>query len=144
MKVNLTKINRYSTKKDGTPYQSKNGNPFQRVIIETQEHEEAISLLDFDNATQNKKAGDTLEIENLEKDDYGYSADIAEEGKGQSAEDEMKVKIHGIQYTIDHTIIPLLEKIADAQGITKTESKSKDDGIDYPEDEDITADDIPF
>jgi single-stranded DNA-binding protein len=141
MKVNLTKITRYSTKKDGSPYQDKNGKQYHRVVIETEEHDESISMLDFDNATYGKTAGDTLEIDNVEENDYGMNADITEEPSGDH---ETAEKIQWIKHKMEYTILPLLEELAKKQGIEISKPKEKvEDGINYP-DEEITESDIPF
>lgn len=70
MKVTLTKIARYDKDKAGKPLISKEGKPYTRVLISTQEHG-AKQLSGFENQQNSHwKEGDMVEIEVAENGQY--------------------------------------------------------------------------
>lgn len=63
MQVNILKIARFTTDKDGKQLMTKDGRTYTRVRLQTQEHG-SDWLSGFENqVTQNWKEGDTVEVE---------------------------------------------------------------------------------
>lgn len=70
MQVKLTKVSRKTTDKEGNPLKTRDGRPYTRLSIQTQEHG-AKWLSGFNNAqTANWKEGDSVEMEVTEKGEY--------------------------------------------------------------------------
>lgn len=88
MQVTLTKVSRQSHKKDGSAYINKNGKPYTRLSIQTQEHG-AKWLSGFareDNASW--KEGDTVDITVEEKGEYlNFSMPERQKSLGYGIED---------------------------------------------------------
>ena len=63
MKITLTKVTKLTQDKQGNPLTTKAGKPYTRLLINCNEHG-SVALSGFDNqATQNWKVGDTVEVE---------------------------------------------------------------------------------
>lgn len=70
MELHITKIARFTTKKDGSPLVNKNGKPYTSVRIQTQEHGDKW-LSGFENAeVKNWAEGATVDVEVTQNGDY--------------------------------------------------------------------------
>ena len=97
MQATLTRVTRNSKDKNGKPYINKNGKPFTRLGIQTQEHG-AKWLSGFDNhATASWKEGDTVEIAVEEKGEYLNFSTPRPAALGYTAEDRDRMMRMEIQ-----------------------------------------------
>ena len=70
MEVTLTQVNRYTTKKDGSPLITSKGRPYTSVRIKTQEHGD-LMISGFGNQDNAQwKAGDKVDITVEQKGEY--------------------------------------------------------------------------
>lgn len=67
--VTLTRISRFSKDKEGNPLKTKQGKPYTRVIIQTEEHEKPLSGFETD-VTKAWTEGSTAEIEVKQNGEY--------------------------------------------------------------------------
>ncbi len=65
----MTKISRFDKDKDGQPLKTRDGRPYTRVLINTEQYEKGLS--GFENQdTKNWNVGDEVEVEVEKKGDY--------------------------------------------------------------------------
>lgn len=70
MQVTITKINRTTTDKKGDALKTKDGRPYTRISLKTDQHEDKW-LSGFENAdTKSWKQGDSVEIEVTQNGEY--------------------------------------------------------------------------
>ena len=70
MKLTLTQVNRYTTKKDGSPLITSKGRPYTSVRIKTQEHGDTMISGFGSESNAHWKAGDTVEADVVQKGEY--------------------------------------------------------------------------
>lgn len=70
MKVHLTDIKRYDKDKEGNPLKTKDGRPYTRLVIKTDEYKDKL-ISGFDNQeTKNWQVSQEVEIEVEQKGEY--------------------------------------------------------------------------
>lgn len=70
MKLHLTNVTRYDKDKEGNPLKTKDGRPYTRLVIKTDEYQ-AKSISGFDSQeTRDWKVGDEVEAEVEQKGEY--------------------------------------------------------------------------
>lgn len=162
MEVTVNTIDRYDSNKDGEPYETKDGEPFHRVAIGTEEFDSKIYLNDFDDRTEGVTRGDTLNIEQPTENEYGLTSEFMPEGTSQPSLGDSKKegktqsqKVHYIKYKMENLIVPAIHLLLEENDIEMKDVNKKvielsggeqeeaGDDLDYP-DEDIDPDDIPF
>jgi hypothetical protein len=126
--VKIENISTYNTKKDGSPLITKNDNPYKKVLLEVDENciddiefNGRLSMLDFDNVTEDWEEGTEI------------TGKIIHDG------DWWNFELPKINYRDENK--QLKERIAELeeQLEKKTVGKIKNDP-----DEEITPDDLPF
>lgn len=101
MELHITKIAKFTTKKDGTPLTTKDGRPYTSVRIQTQEHGERW-LSGFENAiSRNWKEGDTVEAEVEEKGEYMNFRTLKPEDKVNEKLEKVLNKLVGLSMKLD-------------------------------------------
>lgn len=129
MQVKLTKVARSTTKKDGSALLTKDGRPYTRLSIKTQQHGDKW-LSGFDNPqTKSWEEGQEVEIEVTENGEYlNFSVPKREDKVDQKLEQILN-KLTGIGIAIE---------------IIKGRLEGKTSTYPTPEDEDIDLDASPF
>lgn len=119
----LTFVGRYTTKKDGSALVSSQGKPYTSVRIKTQEHGDKF-ISGFGNAENaHWKAGDTVDIEVVQKGDYlNFTMPKKEEKMAASAAELKNLLEFGVIGRLDrleallHKIVKLVQNVPTEDG----------------------------
>lgn len=104
MQVKLTKVSRTTSDKEGNALKTKDGRPYTRISIKTEQHADKY-LSGFENAdTKNWKEGDTVEIDVTENGQYLNFKVPKKEDKVYDNTETILNKMVGMQLTLDQIL----------------------------------------
>lgn len=135
MQITLTKVFRSTKKKDGTPLIGKNGRPYTKLAIKTNEHGDRW-LSGFDGKeTQGWKEGDTVDVIVEEKGEYLNFSVPKKEAQSSAAIEKLIEKIDAVNTNALRAISmikQLAEELERAGVIKRPEAKIAGTDLPYP------------
>ena len=138
MKATLTKVIRYTEGKDGQPLKTKDGRPYTRLVIKTNEHGDK-TISGFENTeTQNWKEGSEVEVEITENGEYLNFRVPKKEDKLSSELSEIKTKLGKMNFDIQ----TIIRHLSGENPLNLTSAGTK--VPDFSEVDDIPPEDAPF